>query len=59
MTNNCDGPGSQLTTLFAYVGVLESPASTAVTIESAPLTVTPASPLLYRLATPDAPPPKN
>jgi len=30
MTNSCDGPGSHLTTLFAYVGVLESPASTAV-----------------------------
>jgi hypothetical protein len=59
MTNNCDGPGSQLTTLFAYVGVLESPASTAVTFESAPLTVTPTSSLLYRLSTPDAPPPKN
>ena len=59
MTNSCDGPGTHLTTLFAYVGVLESPASTAVTIESAPVILAASSPLLYRLATPDAPPPKN
>lgn len=59
MSNSCDGPGSHLSTLFAYVGVLESPASTAATMESAPLAVTPPSSPLYRLTTPDAPPPKN
>lgn len=59
MSNSCDGPGSHLSTLFAYVGVLESPASTAVTIESAPATIAASSPLLSRLALPDAPPPKH
>lgn len=58
MTNSCDGPGTHLTTLFAYVAVLESPASIRVTIESTPVRFAAASPLLARLAIPDAPPPK-
>ncbi len=57
--NTCDGPGSHLLTLFANVGVLESPASSAVTIESTNAALAPPPPLLYRLATPDAPPPKH
>lgn len=59
MSNSCDGPGSHLSTLFAYVGVLESPVSTAVTLESAPVSTAASSPLLHRLALPDAPPPKR
>jgi len=59
MTNSCAGPGSPLSTLFNYVGVLESPASSAVTIESAPVTLASTAPLLSRLALPDAPPPKR
>ena len=59
ISNSCDGPGSQLTTLFAYVGVLESSASHAVILESEPATLATPAPLPYRLATPDAPPPKN
>jgi hypothetical protein len=59
MTNSCDGPGTHLTTLFAYVGVLESPVSPSVILESAGAAQPSAPPLLSRLATPDAPPPKN
>ena len=59
MTNSCDGPGSHLTTLFAYIGVLESPAASSVTLESTPATIASSAPLIFRLATPDAPPPKN
>ena len=59
ISNACDGPGSHLTTLFAYVGVLESPASSAVTLESTAVTLPSSTPLLVRIASPDAPPPKN
>lgn len=59
MTNACDGPGTQLTTLFAYVGVLASPTSSPVTFESTVVTAASSAPLLCRLATPDAPPPKH
>ena len=59
ISNACSGPGTHLTTLFAYVGVLESPASSAVTLESTAVALPPSAPPLYRLASPDAPPPKN
>jgi hypothetical protein len=59
VSNACDGPGRHLTTLFAYVGVLESPASSTIVLESTSAAITEPAPLLYRLATPDAPPPKN
>ena len=59
ISNACDGPGSHLLTLFAYVGELESPASSAVTLDSIAVEIPPPAPLLYRLSTPDAPPPKN
>jgi hypothetical protein len=58
MTNGCEGPGVQLTGLFAYVGVIETPAATSAPLESAPAILAKSAPLLYRLATPDAPPPK-
>ena len=58
ISNSCDGPGRQLTTLFAYVGVLESPQSAPIEIDST-AAVGPASvPLLYHLSIPDSPPPK-
>lgn len=57
--NTCDGPGSQLLTLFANVGVLESPVVTAVTLASTVVPPPSFPPLLYRIATPDAPPPKH
>ena len=59
ISNACDGPGSHLLTLFANVGVLESPASSPVTLESTIVALPSSAPLLYRLTTPDAPPPKN
>jgi hypothetical protein len=59
MTNSCDGPGTHLTTLFAYVGVLESPVSSSVISESTSAALPIAAPLLCRIATPDAPPPKH
>jgi hypothetical protein len=55
----CDGPGSQLLTLFANVGVLESPAVTPMTLESSVAMLPAPPPLLHRLALPDAPPPKH
>jgi hypothetical protein len=58
ISNACDGPGQQLTTLFANIGVLESPQSAAIEIDST-AAVGPASvPLLYHLSIPDSPPPK-
>src|SRR4051812_34042509 len=39
MTNSCTGPGIQLTALFAYIGVLETPASTSVALESERVTI--------------------
>src|SRR4026208_1008757 len=59
MSNGCDGPGQQLTTLFAYVGVLESPQSSPVVVDPTAAHIAPSAPLLYPLAIPDAPPPKS
>jgi hypothetical protein len=59
ISNACGGPGTHLTTLFAYVGVLESPASSSIVLESSSTVLSQPAPLLYRLSTPDAPPPKN
>lgn len=59
MTNACEGPGVQLTGLFAYDGVIETPAASSVTLESAPAVIAESAPLLHRLALPDAPPPKH
>jgi len=58
MSSGCDGPNRPLAHLFAYSGVIEAPAATlnapTVTQTAAP----PSAPLLYRLVSPDAPPPK-
>lgn len=58
MTNACDGPGTHLAGLFAYIGVLETPASNSLPLESAAIVIASSAPLLHRLALPDAPPPK-
>lgn len=58
MSNGCDGPGQQLTALFAYVGVLESLQSATTVIDSTAAYLPDQAPLIYRLSTPDAPPPK-
>lgn len=56
--NSCDGPGMSLTTLFAFVGFVEKPASTFVALESSVAFVSAPPALIQRLALPDAPPPK-
>jgi hypothetical protein len=58
MTNACQGPGTQLAQLFAFLGLIEAPAVSVTSIESAPAVVASDSTLLYRLKTRDSPPPK-
>jgi hypothetical protein len=58
MKNACPGPGTQLASLFAFVGVMDAPAVSISPIASAPALIAADSTLLYRLKTPDAPPPK-
>jgi hypothetical protein len=56
--NSCNGPGTSLTTLFAFIGFVEKPVQSSIALEASAAFV-PASPaLLQRLALPDAPPPK-
>ena len=58
MTNACDGPGAHLATLFAYIGAIERPVTSAMALDSSPaIVVSPSSPLFRELA-PDSPPPK-
>ena len=58
MKNSCNGPGLSLTTLFAFVGVLEKPAQSSIVLVSS-IAFTPAPPApRHRLSLPDAPPPK-
>jgi hypothetical protein len=59
ISNTCDGPGQQLTTLFAYVGVVQSPQSTPLSLESIALFIAPTDPLPDHLAVPDSPPPRS
>ena len=58
MTNACNGPGSHLTTLFAYIGAIERPATSAVDLDSMPAVIPSPSSLRFQELTPDAPPPK-
>ncbi len=58
MTNACDGPGTNLISLFAFLGAIERPVATAVTLESSPAFVPPSDTPTFRFTTPDAPPPK-
>ncbi len=59
ITNACDGPGTQLLTLFSFVSILDEPILASAALESSPAFVPSAPPLLYRLALPDSPPPKK
>jgi len=58
MKNACPGPGTQLAYLFGFLGVINAPAVSISPIVAAPALVAADSTLLYRLKTPDAPPPK-
>ena len=58
ITNACDGPGTQLLSLFSFVSTIDEPIVSSAVLESTAAFVPPAPPLLYRLALPDAPPPK-
>ena len=58
MTNACDGPGTHLLSLFAFLGAVEPPQSSAVVLESdIALAPAPSAPL-HQFLTIDAPPPK-
>jgi hypothetical protein len=58
ISNACDGPGHQLTTLFAYIGVVQTPHSASIVLESTAAFIPQPPPLLFQLSIPDAPPPK-
>jgi hypothetical protein len=59
ISNACDGPGQQLTTLFAYVGVVQTPRTASIVLESTAALVPESAPLLDHLSILDAPPPKT
>ena len=58
MTNACAGPGQHLATLFVYVATIERPLNLDTLLDAIDHASTPASPLITRTSTPDAPPPK-
>ena len=58
MTNACDGPGTHLASLFAFIGAIERPATLPVLLESTPATIPFSSSPRFRELLPDAPPPK-
>ncbi len=58
ISNACDGPGTQLLSLFSFVSTIDEPLLSSSRLESSSAFVPPAPPLLSRLALPDAPPPK-
>ena len=59
MTNACDGPGTNLVSLFAYLGAVERPVATAIDLDFTPAFVSGVDlPCSTESARPDAPPPK-
>ena len=58
MTNACDGPGTNLVSLFAYLGATERPVVTAIDLEITPAFAPASTSPLFRVTRPDAPPPK-
>jgi hypothetical protein len=58
ITNACDGPGTQLLSLFSFVSTLDEPILSSAILDSSSAFVPPAPPLLHRLAIPDSPPPR-
>lgn len=59
ITNACNGPGSQLLSLFSYISTIDEPIAASTVLEASVAFAPPAPPLLHRLALPDAPPPKR
>jgi hypothetical protein len=59
ISNACNGPGQQLTTLFAYIGVVQSPRLASITLESTAAFIPESAPLPHNLTVPDSPPPRG
>jgi hypothetical protein len=58
LTNVCEGPNAQLLSLFAYLGAIERPLVSEVTLTSGTAVISSSTPPLFRFTSPDAPPPK-
>lgn len=58
ISNGCDGPNRPLASLFAFVGVIDAPVQFVASPPSEAAPIERPAPLLYRLVSPDAPPPK-
>lgn len=58
MRNACEGPGTHLLTLFAYLGAIERPVSATVILDSTPAPPQAQAVPHFRSLTPDSPPPK-
>lgn len=58
-TNTCDGPGTHLASLLAFIGVPEVPHASGVILAGEATFVPPVPPPLVRVSTPDSPPPKR
>ena len=59
ISSACDGPNRSLARLFAFTAIVDAPVLSMSAPGSTPATAAPVSPLLCRLARPDAPPPKS
>jgi hypothetical protein len=58
ITGGCAGPGSNLVSLFAFVGAIERPQDSTIVLGSSPAFFAPPTVPLDRTAVPDSPPPK-
>jgi hypothetical protein len=58
MSNACDGPGTHLASLFAYLGAIERPVTSTIVLASTPAFIPAPAVPLYQDITPDSPPPK-
>ncbi len=58
INNGCDGPNQPLTHLFSFVGLLDAPDVGMSPPASTPSVLPRPAPIVCRLVSPDAPPPK-
>jgi len=58
MSSGCDGPNRPLANLFSFAAVLDAPVLAMSAPDSSPASIDRPAPLLCRLGSPDAPPPK-